>query len=335
MPAPHLSVIVLTRNEEANVEDAIRSLLEGDPPVEVLVVDSASRDRTVEIAGRVARELGEERVRVVASERDIPIGEARNLGVRLARAPRIAFMSADATAAPGWAAEALGSLDDSDVVYGRQVHTPPRPSLASVCRGLRYHHFRSDAHAPPETYASNVNAAIRRSVFDHLRYVDDGPASALDDILFTREAMQLGYRVGYNPRMLVRHKDVSTLAGEWRKNRREGYGWGILAPQLGLNKMVLAWGGALAAAAGALVAFPGIPTLLLAFASLYASALRRVARAGGPYLRRTPGALLGATLLGPAFDIVFLIAYVRGLARRRGHLTGLLKGRPTQGDGSP
>lgn len=330
--APELSVIVLTRNEEANVEDAVRSLLHGDPPVEVIVVDSASRDRTVEIARRVAAELGEERVRVLASERDVPIGEARNMGLAAARAPRIAYMSADATAGPGWAIEALRSLEEADLVYGRQEHAPVDQSVASVCRGLRYHHFRSDATAPAETYASNVNAAIRREVFDHLRYVEDGPASALDDILFTREAKQLGFRIAYNPRMLVRHKDVSDLAGEMRKNRREGYGWGILANQLGLHKMILAWGALLVGALAALAVAPGPLTALLFAALLYAPALRRVARAGGPYVRQAPLPLAGATLVGPFFDLAFLVAYARGLAARRTGLTGLRKGRAPQGE---
>jgi cellulose synthase/poly-beta-1,6-N-acetylglucosamine synthase-like glycosyltransferase len=45
---PTLSVIVPTLNEERNVARAIRST--GDGPLEVIVVDGGSSDRTVEFA---------------------------------------------------------------------------------------------------------------------------------------------------------------------------------------------------------------------------------------------------------------------------------------------
>lgn len=321
--APALSVVVLTRNEQANVADALDSLLAQEGvDLEALVVDSASADRTLEIArGYEARDP---RVRVIASERDIPIGEARNLGIAAARGRIVAQMSADAMAAPGWAAALVAALRDADVVYGRQEHAPDRLTPAAIVRGLRYHHFRSDARAPPETYASNVNAATRREVLDRVRFVAEGPASALDDILFTREAKALGFRIAYEPRMLVRHKDATTLAGEWRKNRREGYGWGILSPRLGLQPIVLAWSALLLLSLVALVAWPSAWTALALVALLYAPALRRAARAGRPYLTQRPLALAGAVLASPAFDLAFAWRYAAGLANRRRDLTGVL-----------
>ena len=328
---PVLSVVVLTRNEEGNIADALASLLsQRDVDLEVLVVDSASTDATVGVAEDIARKDG--RVRVIRSERDIPIGEARNIGIDAARGKYVAQMSADATAGPGWGAAAVSALENADVVFGRQEHAPPKLTPAAIVRGLRYHHFRSDATAPPETYASNVNAAVRREVLERVRFVTDGPASALDDILFTREAKALGYRIAYEPRMLVRHKDATTFGGEMRKNKREGYGWGILSPRLGLNAVVLAWSGALVVASAALIAWPSAATALLLLGVVYAPALRRAIRAGGPYVARRPFSLLVAILASPAFDLAFAYHYTLGLARRRRDLTGLL---PTPGGPSP
>lgn len=320
---PTLSVVVLTRNEEANIADALDSLLsQQGVDLEVLVVDSASGDRTLELArGYEARDA---RVKVIASEKDIPIGEARNLGIAAARGRYVAQMSADAMAAPGWASEMVFALQDADIVYGRQEHAPATLTPAAVVRGLRYHHFRADQQAPPETYASNVSAGVRRDVLDELRFVTDGPASALDDILFTHEAKKLGRTVAYEPNMLVRHKDATTLAGEWCKNKREGYGWGILSKQLGLNKLVLAWSAALLVAAAALVFDFSIWTVLLFLAILYVPTLRRVVAGGAPYVRKAPAALAMAALASPLFDFAFAFHYVLGLARRRRDLTGLL-----------
>lgn len=323
VPEPDLSVIVLTRNEEANVADALESLLAQEGvSLEAIVVDSASTDATLARAG--AYEARDPRVRIVASPRDIPIGEARNLGLAHARGRHVAQMSADATASPGWAAALVESLREADVVYGRQEHAPPSLTPGAVVRGLRYHHFESDGRAPPETFASNVNAGMRREVVQRLRYVDDGPASALDDVLFTREARSLGMRIVYEPRMLVRHKDATTLRGELRKNRREGYGWGMLSPQLGLHRAALAWGATLSLALVALAVRPAWWLAAPVAALVYAPTLRRVARAGRRYLRRAPLALAAATLVSPAFDLAFVYHYVLGLLHRRGDLTGLV-----------
>lgn len=317
-----LSVVVLTKNEEANLGDCLRSLLtQEQADLEVIVVDSASTDATVGIADDVARK--DARVRVVRNLVDVPIGVARNQGVDAARGRIVAQMSADAMAAPGWAAALVAALDRADVVYGRQEHAPGRLTAAAVVRGLRYHHFRSDAMRPPETYASNVSCAVRREVLDRVRYVADGKASALDDILFTHEAKAMGFRIAYAPPMLARHKDATTMAGEWRKNRREGYGWGLLSPKLGVQPLPLAWSAALLASLAPLAVWPSWPLALLLLAILYAPTLRRVARAGGPFVRRAPLALLGATLASPVFDLSFAYHYALGLAQRRRDLTGV------------
>lgn len=322
---PRLSVIVLTLNEEANVVDAVESLLaQRDVDLEVLVVDSASQDRTVPLVQELAK--SDPRVRLVASPTHLSIGKARNHGLEATDAPLVAFMSADATAAPGWARAIADALEEADVVYGRQEHTPPRPSVAAAVRGMRYHHFRDDAHRDPETYASNVNAAVRRIVFDRVHYVDDGPASALDDILFTKQAKMLGYQITYRRDMLVRHKDAVSMREELIKNRREGHGWGLLAPRLGMHWTVLAWGALLLAA----IATAGITlhpaAWTLSALILWAPTLRRAVHS--LHLARRPAGWLGAILVSPAFDLAFLVAYLGGLRHRRNDLSGVI---PFQG----
>lgn len=318
---PDLSVVLVTLNEIDNLEDVVTSLIAQEgASIEVLVVDGGSSDGTDVEAIRLQLEhLGV--VRLVTS-RPLPIGPARNLGIQEARADRIAFVSADTTVAPGWARAMVRALDDADVVYGRQEHAPPHLNVPAVVRGLRYHHFRDDHLAPAEAYASNVNAAVRRSVFDRLQYVSDGPASALDDILFTREARQMGLRVAYRPDAVVHHKDAASLGDELTKNRREGYGWGLLSPLLGYHNMILAWLALLVVGIVALAVHPAWWTGALLAGFVYAPAVRRVVRAGGTYWRSAPLSLMGALAVSPLFDLAFLFDYLRGLRARRSDLSG-------------
>lgn len=317
---PALSVILLTLDEEDNIEDALLSLAsQEDAALEILVIDSASQDETIPRAEQIATE--DPRIRIDACDHYLSVGQARNRGLRQARAQTIAFMSADATAAPGWARAALDALKEADIVYGRQEHSPREHTIATLSRGMRYHHFQHDHDRPAADYASNVNAAIRRDVFHRLRYVDDGPASALDDILFTREAQGLGYQVAYRRDMQVRHKDSATVKEELVKNRREGLGWGLLAPQLGLNVPVVLWATAAALSLAAMITFPHLLTVALFLFVLWAPALRRASRSL-ILARRAPLPWLGALFVSPLFDLTFLFAYLSGLRRPRGDLSG-------------
>ena len=56
MPEPRLSVLVVARDEERNLEDCLASARFADE--RVVVVDAASRDGTLEITGRSWREDG-------------------------------------------------------------------------------------------------------------------------------------------------------------------------------------------------------------------------------------------------------------------------------------
>jgi glycosyltransferase involved in cell wall biosynthesis len=89
MPAL-VSAIIPTYNAERFVEEAIHSALgQTYRPVEILVVDDASTDRTVE----KVREFGP-RVRLLR-QKHAGVGAARNLGVTHATGRYIAFLDAD------------------------------------------------------------------------------------------------------------------------------------------------------------------------------------------------------------------------------------------------
>ena len=81
-----LSVVITTRNEEANIANCIRSFDGRRDDVEVIVVDNSSTDRTKEIAaelGAVVLDRGPERC------------AQRNLGWRTAKAEWVIILDAD------------------------------------------------------------------------------------------------------------------------------------------------------------------------------------------------------------------------------------------------
>lgn len=303
-------MVLLTWNEAKNVRACLHSLArQTNHAFEVLVLDAASTDRTATIVQAMERRFPVP-LRLEVSKRRVPIGEARNHGVALARAPLVAFLSADAEVEPTWVEEALESLARADMVFSRQVHAPRAWTVGAAVRGLRYH-FPPDVTEDPLRYASNVAAAYRKEVLQAFPF--DAWSNAAEDILLAERAHAAGFRAHYNPHMVVHHHDVPDARTEMRKNLREGYGWAVYHADVGIFFAVLAWGATLLAclAWAALARGPG--TLALLALVLYAPALRRgVQRMGSMPL----AAWLKGVAASPLFDLAFLANYVRGLARR-------------------
>jgi cellulose synthase/poly-beta-1,6-N-acetylglucosamine synthase-like glycosyltransferase len=323
LPTPRLSIVVLTLNEAANIEACLASLAQQTASgFEVLVVDAGSTDGTAKLV-RHARPGLSFPVRLHVGRSRMPIGEARNLGVAAAKAPLVAFLSADAELGPGWVAEALRTLRSADMAFGPQVHSPHRWTLGAAVRGLRYQ-FPTGRTADPLRFASNVAAAYRKPLLKEFPF--DAAANAAEDLLLASRASAAGYIAAYDPRMVARHHDVATLRQEMRKNLREGRGCGLYAAELGVQWPVLAWLGLIAFAAAGLAALAstGLPAatglgLALLAAVLWLPAARRALRRRGAMPTRQLWAGLAAS---PAFDLAFLAQYLRGLlgARRHGRL---------------
>ncbi|MES2153968.1 MAG: glycosyltransferase [bacterium] len=309
MPQPRMSVVVLTWNEERSIAACLGSLAaQSEQLIEVIVVDAASTDGTV-AAVRAAQRSFPVPLRLVDAPHRLPIGEARNLGVAVARADAVAFLSADAELDPNWAARALQALEGHDMAFSRQVHAPRRWGVGAAVRGLRYA-FPESRVEQPLRYASNVAAAYRKNIL--LQHPFDPWANAAEDLLLARRAVRDGASATYDPALVVHHHDVGSARAELRKNLREGIGCAMYASTIGWPAHA-SWGIALAALLLLVVAFPTPAALLALMVLLWLPTLRRALRPhkGMPAMARVLG-----VLLSPIFDLVFLAGLVAGATSR-------------------
>lgn len=279
------------------------------------MVDAASTDATAKRIEKVRTSFPVP-LKVVLHPTRLPIGEARNIGVGLARAPLVAFLSADAAVDRHWIREALLSLQTADMVFGRQVHKPRRWTVGACVRGLRYH-FPTGPTRHPLRYASNVAAGYRKRVLRAFPF--DPMANAAEDLILAKRAVARGFTGVYNPRLVVHHRDVPDAGAELRKNLREGYGCGVYRRELGLQLPMLGWGAALVLALALLIlptGFLGVDANLGTFlfpAVLWLPAVRRGLRRHQRLPRRHRMRAIAAS---PLFDVAFLVTYVWGLSRR-------------------
>jgi rhamnosyltransferase len=191
-----------------------------DDQVEVVIVDSSSTDGSAELA----RSRGA-RVEVIPAH-EFNHGATRNLGASLARGEVLVFTSQDAYAAgDDWLALlAAPLLADARVagVYGRQLaHEDARPPEVFFLDFLYGPDARVQEAAGVDelsmdtTLFSNANAAIRRSVWEELRFVDDIIMS--EDQEWSARALLAGHRLVYEPRAAVRHSHAYTMRSAFRR----------------------------------------------------------------------------------------------------------------------
>lgn len=119
---PIISAIIIVRDGEAFIREAIESIVAQDgPATELIVVDDGSTDGTAE----VARSFGT-RARLVTHPGNANLGmsASRNLGIAEAHGRYVAFLDADDVWLPGKSAEQVAILDfepATAMVYGRTL----------------------------------------------------------------------------------------------------------------------------------------------------------------------------------------------------------------------
>ena len=89
-PTPKFSVITVCYNAEATIEDTIQSVISQTyHHVEYIIVDGASKDRTMDIVNRYR-----EHIAIIVSERDKGLYDAMNKGIGLATGDYLCFLNA-------------------------------------------------------------------------------------------------------------------------------------------------------------------------------------------------------------------------------------------------
>lgn len=212
--APSVSIIIPAKNEAKNIGGTLKAIFGQDfvDPFEVIVIDSGSADGTVEIAGRFNVVLHQ------IPPEEFAHGRTRNLGARLASGRNFVFLNADAMPAEsGWLRRLLTDLEPDNVagVYGRQIardwaHPMEQFFLDYLYGGRRRVQAKLSRPLDMDTILfSTVNCAIKRSVWE--TYPFDEAVVMTEDQVWSRQVLEAGYTIVYNPDAAVYHSHNYSL----------------------------------------------------------------------------------------------------------------------------
>lgn len=223
-----ISVIIPTLNAEHEIETLLIALdHQSIQPNEILVVDSASDDKTIEL---VQKHKG---VRLLQIDRqDFNHGTTRDKALRESSGDFVCFLTQDAVPVSDDYLKRLVApmVDDSDIalVSGRQLPKADARRFEQLVRGFNYPDSPSvrskcdlEKLGIKTFFASDACSAYRRIAylecggFDHV--------NTNEDMLMAAKFIASGMKVAYEPHAEVFHSHNLTPAQQFARNRAVGF----------------------------------------------------------------------------------------------------------------
>lgn len=209
------SVGVMAYNEEANIADALCSMLgqemSGARVTEVIVVASGCTDRTVAIVNELA--AAEPRIRLIEQHRRQGKASAINSFIEAATAPVLLLVSADVIVEESAFDHLLRHFADPTVgmVGGHPVPVNNSDTFLGHTVHLQWHLHDAIARETPKL----GEAIAFRNVVPSIPL-----DTAVDELNIQALVAQLGYRLVYEPRAVIYNRGPATVADFLRQRRR-------------------------------------------------------------------------------------------------------------------
>jgi rhamnosyltransferase len=222
-----VSILLLTKNSGPDFAILLSSVFnqKGVPSFEVIAVDSGSTDETLDLLRQFPVRIQE------ISPDEFHHARTRNLAASFSEGTILVFLSQDAVpASDKWLSSLISNFDDPQVgaVYGRQFPKPGssaerQDALNAVYgevrlvkdpaqrqgMGYRFYHF------------SDVNAALRRSVWEAVRFPED--MKVFEDLGIAKSILDGGWKIVYEPEAPVFHSHTHTTVGLFKRYFDIGY----------------------------------------------------------------------------------------------------------------
>jgi GT2 family glycosyltransferase len=211
-----LAAVVVNWNGGDRLLRCVNALLASEPPpVEILVVDNASRDGSA----RLVEEL--EGVRILQTGTNLGFAGGANAGAKAASAPLILFMNPDVRVEP----DALAHL--VAVVGAQERVGVVGPEIRNTDGTLQNRGLVIDPTGHPMGatsddvfFVSGCALVVRRELFEHLRGFDDDYFMFVEDLDLCWRAQLLGWAVRIVPTAVVFHDGGASLPGGYLTNGR-------------------------------------------------------------------------------------------------------------------
>jgi GT2 family glycosyltransferase len=222
---PLISVIIPNHNRAAFLANCLRSLhSQNYPYTEIIVVDNASQDESLEVARTVFPTAI-----LISNNRNLGFAGGVNTGIRSALGDWVAVLNNDTEVAENWLFECARAIEDHpDAGFFAcrilQFSDPHRVYSAGDCylrAGIGYRRGqdlqdREDFRRERRIFSASGCAALyRKEILEDLGGFDDRFFAYLEDVDLGLRLQSAGYHGYYLPRAEVFHHGGATSGGEF------------------------------------------------------------------------------------------------------------------------
>ncbi len=225
-----VSAVIRALNEEANIGQLLHGLYsQTRRPDELILVDSGSTDRTVEIAQAQGCKI------VNIAKHEFTFGRALNRGCEAATGDALLIVSAHVYPLyDDYLEHLVKPLDNKDVAvaYGRQVgdHRTKYSESRVMIKWFPKESIWDQGHP----FSNNANALVRRSAWEQLRYREE--LTGLEDLDFAKRAMDRGASVAYVAEAPVVHVHEESWELVQNRYRREAIAYKTIYPDTAMTR---------------------------------------------------------------------------------------------------
>jgi glycosyltransferase involved in cell wall biosynthesis len=209
-----VTAVIRAHNEAEHLGRLLHGLQRQTAPVdEIVLVDSGSDDRTVQIA----EDAGCRVVHIAKAE--FTFGRSLNYGCDAAKSDLLLMVSAHVYPVYDTYVEHLVDAfadRDTAIAYGRQVgdHRTAFAESRIMAKWFPEHSIRNQGHP----FSNNANCMVRKEIWEELRYNEQ--LTGLEDLDFAKRAIERGLRVDYvaeAPIVHVHEENWQTIRNRYRR----------------------------------------------------------------------------------------------------------------------
>lgn len=216
-----VSVIILNYNGGQQLERCLRSVLDQTyTNYEVIVVDNASTDESVELVKRKFPNI-----KLIVNLKNMGYSGGNNIGIRSTNSEYVVILNPDTEVDRNWLSELVKPLkeDESVAFTTSKILDYHNKKKINTCGNLE--HFTGfafcrgigespDKYCKPEAVGgfSGCSFLARKKILDEIGYFDKDFFSYLEDADLSWRARLMGYKIMYVPTSIVYHRHSATLS---------------------------------------------------------------------------------------------------------------------------
>jgi glycosyltransferase involved in cell wall biosynthesis len=304
-----ISFVVIAYNEARVIEQTLRGIIaqDGLPAYEIVVVNDGSRDRTLQVVQKLAKQYPV--IRVV-DQPNGGRGAARAAGVQAAKGSYLAFVDADILLPRDWFTRAMHYIGEYDAAGGIAVPDGDATFVYRLCK------LTPKVAAQTTTITGN-NGLFKRSVFQKVSY--NPTKKNGEDVALGYAMDKAGLKTITIADLIVDHRE--------HKSYRKSLAW-LFETGQGASRQfyehrhlripdlaTFGFVGLVVAAALAITAFSSPWYLALLAMFLYVSAGSFMHLVGKFELLRTPFRSAAALMVNDTLMVAYYLGRIVGFAR--------------------